>query len=163
MTTTNTLFASASAAAARYHATSYTHNYIIMVEEYGQVNAYFCKFEESDIVALATDLDASRGTLKTRPTTANKFYIRDHSYKSARVCSAAELEEVAKSFGYKRPNRGDAAEKLAAQLIGCEWNSHDSSKYYESGDLVSNGTHYQVKFLGKNAFTWSALSTIANA
>lgn len=134
---------------ARYNRLSGTHNYIMPVLEDGIVYAVFTT---ADVVSKVLSLDvSSRGngySIRYKRATKNtQAILKAGATAIVPLCSVEYLESVAKTLG-KRINRGDAFEKLLAEKYGIAWTSSGNAKFTTGGDLVINGTDYQVKYVG---------------
>lgn len=132
----------------KYDEKSYTHNYIIGIKWKKQIIA--CVMT-SAVLGKITILDrASRGagySLRFKPNMTTRLYLLRNALMTFKVCSAEELERVAREEVGKRTNRGSAFEKLVTEYFGQEWHK-DSVPFTEAGDIEVNGKAYQIKFEG---------------
>lgn len=124
----------------RYNAIAYTHKYIWGFEYKGNI---YMTFAEKEVMPLVCKLDvASRGAgyaLRFRPTNDQKLLLMEGTQV---LCSKKFFEEQVNVCKY---NRGDVFEKLVTEHYGQVW-SKNSVPFTKAGDIVIDGTHYQVKY-----------------
>ena len=152
-TTARTIFS-------RYSAIARTHNYIMGIT---YRNGVYAVYTTSDVVGSVLQLDkASRGagySIRYKATKADMALLRRLGLKVEYICTVEYLEAVAPTLG-KRPNRGDAFEKLVAEKHGIEWVSSGNAKFEEAPDLIIDGIEYQVKY---KMATFTNEKSLANA
>ena len=123
-----------------YNRHSFTHKYVFGFEYKGII---YYSFQNADILPYILCLDsASRGggyALRYKPTNAQKLLLLSDSKV---LCSAEYFKsEVEKSIY----NAGEIFEKLFTELNGQQW-IKDNIPFTKAGDIVLNGTAYQIKF-----------------
>lgn len=130
----------------KYDEKSYTHNYIFGIVWKKQIVA--CVITSAVLDKVTTLDKASRGagySLRFKPNKAIRSYLLRNALATFKVCTAEELERVAKEEVGKQTNRGSAFEKLVTEYFGQEWKK-DSVPFTEAGDIEVNGKAYQIKF-----------------
>lgn len=137
-----------------YNRLAYTHNYIFGYTENGMVYGAMVDNAES-LLAYITTLDRASSknggtySLKYKPNKAQVAVLKAHAHKTLAVCSVEMLEELNRT---NRQNRGQIFENLTAEMLKAEVPTAKNAKFTDCGDLIVNGTHYQVKYL-KATFT----------
>lgn len=124
-----------------YNALSFTHNYIFGFTDRGNV---YAAFTTSEVLPYVCTLDkASRGcgfALRFKPNKAQKEFLK--GFDLIPICSAEYFESVANASKY---NKGEVFEKLVTEYFGQIWEK-DNVPFTKAGDLVVDGTHFQIKY-----------------
>lgn len=124
-----------------YNELSYTHNYIFGYESNGTI---YGAIATSDLLPYVCTLDrASRGagySLRYKPTKAQKEILKN--CETFVLCSKKFFEDFHKTSTY---NRGENFEQLVTEYYGQKWEK-DHIPFTQSGDVIVNGIHFQVKF-----------------
>lgn len=124
----------------RYNALAYTHEYIWGFEYKGNI---YMTFTNAEVMPYVCKLDkASRGAgyaLRFCPTVEQKLLLMAGAKV---ICSKAYFEAEFASCKY---NRGEVFEKLVTERFGQVW-VKDSVPFTKAGDIVLDGTHYQIKY-----------------
>lgn len=125
---------------ARYNRLSYTHWYKL---GFVYKKKLYCATITAEMLPFVLTLDkASRGAgyaLRFCPTTAQKEALLPY----AELIGSAEFF---KSYAAENKyNLGENFEKLVTEKAGQSWEK-DNVPFTESGDVVINGTHYQIKY-----------------
>ena len=137
-----------------YNKLAYTHNYIFGYTENGMVYGAVLPNADS-LLPYITNLDRASSknggtySLKYKPTKAQMALVKAQASKILTVCSVERLEEIFRNTPH---NRGQIFEALVAEMTKAEVPTAKNAKFTESGDLIINGTHWQVKYL-KATFT----------
>ena len=125
----------------RYNELSYTHNYLFGFNYQGTV---YCATATAEVLPFVCTLDtASRGAgcaLRFKPNGRQKEILK--GFQCFPVCSVEFLESEANETQY---NRGEIFEKLVTEHFGQKWQK-DNVPFTKAGDIVVNGTHYQIKY-----------------
>lgn len=125
----------------KYDRLSYTHNYIFGFASAGTV---WCAIATADLLPFVCTLDrASRGqgySLRFKPTNAQKELLK--TCETFVLCSEDYFKTCVMESSY---NRGEVFEKMVAEHFGQTW-VKDNIPFTEAGDIVLNGTHFQIKF-----------------
>lgn len=131
----------------RYDNLAFTHNYLLGFADRGIV--YFTLANSNALPYVCSLQTASRGAgvaLVYRPNKSQKEYLK--TYNLTPLCSLKYFEELVANSKY---NRGELFEKLVTEYYGQTWEK-DNIPFTKSGDLIIDGTHYQVKY-NKATFT----------
>lgn len=124
-----------------YNELSYTHNYILGFTDRG--NVYFVITTKEVLPYVCTLDKASRGagySLRFRPNRQQKEMLKVKPLTV--LCSKAYFDEVTATSKY---NRGEVFEKMVTEYFGQVWEK-DTVPFTESGDIVINGKHFQIKY-----------------
>lgn len=137
-----------------YNRLAYTHSYIFGYVANGMV--YGAQVDDAkDLLPYITCLDCAStkngGTiqLKYKPNKNQVALIIENASTIKPICTERYLEN---EFHTTKWNRGQIFERLSAQVFGGHQVGSKTAKFTESGDIVADGIHYQVKFL-KATFT----------
>ena len=124
-----------------YDSKAFTHEYLFGFADRGNI---YIAHTDSKILPYVCKVDsASRGygrSLRFRPTKAQKELLK--TCRCSILCSAEYFNAECKASQY---NRGEIFEKIVTERCGQVW-VKDSVPFTESGDLIVNGIHYQIKF-----------------
>lgn len=123
-----------------YNRFSFTHNYIIGFEYKGII--YYGFFTSEILPYILNVTPASRGcgmALRYRPNNAQRISMLPNCEI---LCSAEYFNALVKNTKY---NRGEIFEKIVTERNGQEWKK-DNVPFTVAGDIVLNGTHYQIKY-----------------
>lgn len=125
----------------QYEQLSYTNKYIF---GFSEKNVIYCVITNEKVLPLVCTLDkASRGqgyALRFKPTNAQKNLLKMENIFP--LCSVDFFNSIANSSKY---NKGEIFEKLVTEYFGQEW-TKDNIPFTESGDIIINNIHYQIKF-----------------
>lgn len=126
-----------------YQNLAFTNNYIFGYTVKGVVYASFCTHED---LPYLTKLDKSASnrnegySIRFSPTKIQKEFLR--TKETFALCSKEFFEGVKRNSKY---NRGEIFEKLITEHFHQQWKK-DNVPFTESGDIVVDGIHYQIKF-----------------
>lgn len=124
----------------RYHAISFTDNYILGFIYKGMV---YRVDTTAETVSHVLTLDkASRGagySIRFKPTVAQKLFLLTGA---TAICSAEFFKALVENSEY---NAGEIFEKLVTESFGQVW-VKDNVPFTEAGDVEANGIAYQIKF-----------------
>ena len=126
-----------------YTAKAYAHNYIFGFVDNKTVYEVYVTDEILPLVCSLSS--ASRGNgqaLRFRPTKAQKELLK--TCCCSMLCSAEYFNAECETSPY---NRGEIFEKIITERCGQVW-VKDSVPFTESGDLIVDGVHYQIKYDG---------------
>lgn len=137
-----------------YNRLAYTHSYIFGYAVKGMV--YGARVMDGAsllpyLTCLSTASSKNGGTvaLKYRPNLKQIALIAENAVEIKAVCTEQYLEE---QFRTTKWNRGQIFEELAAKTFGGYQVDKKTTKFTESGDIVVDNIHYQVKYT-KATFT----------
>ncbi len=126
----------------RYNALSFTHQYIFGFADNGNILACFA---DSAILPYVTCLDVSSRnggfSLRFKPTRSQKETLKANGFCYV-LCSEKYFNEEVERLPY---NRGEVFEKMVTEHYDQKW-TKDHVPFTKAGDLVVNGTPYQIKF-----------------
>lgn len=126
----------------RYNALAYTHNYVFGFTFDGNVYAVTTGVEHLETILTLDRASRGDGTaLRFSPTKAIKSFLFT-AYKPVLICSEEFFNDTVKNSKY---NKGEIFEKMYTEKCGQVWEK-DNKKFTECGDIVVDGTHYQIKF-----------------
>jgi hypothetical protein len=123
-----------------YNAIAYTAHYIV-----GFIfkdNVYFAKMNDNEIARYIVLDKASRGAgyaIRFNPKAEQKIAMLT---SATLLCSKAFFKEQVDTTPY---NKGEIFEKMVTERCGQVW-TKDHVPFTEAGDIVVNGTPYQIKF-----------------
>lgn len=124
-----------------YNELSYTHNYMFGFTDKGVV---YLATATAEVLPYVCCLDkGSRGAgyaLRYKPNKAQKELLKTCDLIA--LCSVEYFNELVATSKY---NRGEIFEKLATEHFGQIWEK-DNVPFTKAGDLVVEGTHYQIKY-----------------
>ena len=142
----------------RYFKNAYTDKYTIGFAENGIVYAVDIDGRD-DIIAALVSFDSHKDR--------QRYYYRSNKKKIAllrkegkamELCTEKQLEMVARSYGFKRPNNGVAFEELVAIAHNATRNDKQNLPFWEGGDITCpDGTQRQVKY---HAATFTTLKEL---
>lgn len=126
---------------AKYNQLSFTHQYLF---GYAYRGTIYCTTATADVLPFVCTLDlASHGggyALRYRPNNEQKRLLQ--GFQTFALCSTEFFEAELEGFKY---NRGELFEKMVTEHFGQEWKK-DTVPFTKAGDIVVNGTHYQIKY-----------------
>ena len=126
----------------RYEKLAYTKNYI-----FGFMYADFIYYyiTSTIIIGLVTDTASTKNgggkSLRYSPKKEEKQKLIESGIAKILCTKSKFLSEVENS----KYNKGEIFEKLIAEKHNQKWQK-DNRKFTESGDIIINGIHYQIKF-----------------
>jgi hypothetical protein len=144
-----------------YNRLAYTHNYVFGYCQRGMVYAAMVK-DARELLPFVTVLDKASqkngGTfsLKYKPNKAMVDIINSNAERIFPVMSENMLEELKATTNH---NRGQIFEDAVAEMLKAEQPKQKNAKFTDSGDIILDGTHYQVKY---NKATFTDERTIKN-
>lgn len=131
-----------------YNKMAFTHSYIYGITKDGLVKAYVVRNGNESLASLASLDRASTkngGTfsLKFKPNKNQVAILEEVAEEVKTICTTAYLEN---EFSTRPQNRGQIFEEMVATAFKGEQVTKKNAKFTESGDIVINGEHFQVKF-----------------
>lgn len=144
-----------------YNRLAFTHSYVYGLVKNGLVLAYLVKDGAESLASLSClDRASSKngGTLqlKFKPNKAQVAILETIADEVKVICTADYLESENAS---RRQNRGQIFEEMVAKALHGEQVAKKNAKFTDCGDIIVNGTHYQVKF---NKATYTDERTLHN-
>lgn len=137
-----------------YNRLVYTHSYIFGYTVKGMV--YGARVMDGanllpylTCVSTASSKNGGTYALKYRPNLKQIALINENAVEIKAICTLQYLEE---QFRTTKWNRGQIFETLAAKAFNAYQVDKKTAKFTESGDIVADGIHYQVKY-DKATFT----------
>lgn len=140
-----------------YNRLAYTNKYIV-VYSFNDV-IYFTMCNNAQLDNLLSLDKASRGagySLRFKPNKAKKTILM--SFGATALCSVDYFNTLVRESIY---NRGEIAEKLVTEFFGQVWKK-DNIPFTESGDIVIDNKHYQIKFEKATFINEKGLSKMKN-
>ena len=126
----------------RYEKLAYTNKYIFGFI-YGEFVYYY--ETESVIIGMVADTASAKNgggkSLRYCPKKAEKENLISSGIAKVLCTKSKFMSEVENS----KYNKGEIFEKMITEKNNQKWEK-DNKKFTECGDIVINGTHYQIKF-----------------
>lgn len=124
----------------KYIRLSFAHLYIFGFRYQGNI---YMSVQNDNFLPFVCTLDkASRGygyALRYKPNKSIKIAMLNNA---TCLCSEKYFDEVVANSKY---NNGEIFEKFVTEYFGQRW-IKDNVPFTKAGDIVVNGTHYQIKF-----------------
>lgn len=126
----------------RYEKLAYTNKYI-----FGFIQGEFVYYYETEsiIIGMVADTASSKNgggkSLRYCPKKAEKENLILSGIAKILCTKSKFMNEVENS----KYNKGEIFEKMITEKNNQKWEK-DNKKFTECGDIVINGTHYQIKF-----------------
>lgn len=140
----------------RYNKVSFAHNYILGFSDNGKI--YAVVTDETILSSVCKVDKGSRNngnSLRFIPTKKQKAILK--SFNPICITSVDNFSTQAQSFKY---NKGELFEKLITEFFGQVWHK-DYIPFTQAGDIVINGTPYQIKFQYATFATEGTLSRLS--
>lgn len=132
----------------------FTHTYIFAIRSHGMLLA--CKVEHADdllpyITYCEPQAQSHGGVWGVRMWNSDKAFenILEYASEVFTLCSVKEFERSfaeAKANNSFKGNRGDWFETVFTDMVGGERPALRNAKCTETGDIILNGEHLQLKF-----------------
>lgn len=132
----------------KYNELAFTHSYILGYSQKGMI--YGAIIEDGrgilPYILKVSKIASKRGesyNLRYFPNSEIIQIINMSATKIFPVMSTARMEE---KFATEKGNRGNIFEDAVAEILKAEQPQNKCAKFTETGDIIKNGKHYQVKY-----------------
>lgn len=142
-----------------YNKYAYTHDYIIGIVEKGMWYACFVENATDLIFDITTEtkMSPSHGNgecLRFLPNKTIRELIKMRSTKIIPMCSVEFMDTKVKTI---KGNRGDLFEQFVADRFNGRLPELRNLAFYNGGDVIIDGHHYQLKI---EKATWTTEATL---